>query len=359
MVAFADIPLVDGHAHPPLRPELAAREPFARFFTEAPFAEASTLFYRQALRELAALLDCAPTEADVLRARENDPAYLRRLVEDARIETVLLDDGYPPSGALSVAETAALAGIQAQRILRIERLAEDLIAAQQPVQRSLDDFESALLAALGAARPQLAGLKSVIAYRSGLTIEPAERDRAAASLAAVPPGRLVAKPLLDHVLQLAADWAAEQGLPLQLHTGFGDRDLDLRLANPLHLRPLLESGALARGPLVLLHTSYPYVREAAYLASVYPNVYVDLSQATPLLAGPALQHVLEELLGLAPVTRLLYGSDAWGIPDWLWLAAKAARHALEAALAWLPASEAAWVAQRILHDNAAELYGLA
>ena len=54
MVPFSDIPLVDGHAHPPLRPELAAREPFARFFTEAPFAEANTLFYRQALRELAA-----------------------------------------------------------------------------------------------------------------------------------------------------------------------------------------------------------------------------------------------------------------------------------------------------------------
>ena len=172
----------------------------------------------------------------------------------------------------------------------------------------------------------------------------------------VPPGRLTSKPLLDYLLLTAAEWAAAHQLPLHLHTGFGDRDLDLRLADPLHLRPLLERGLEAR--LVLLHASYPYTRHAAYLASVYPNVYVDLSLVSPLLAGPALTRALEDLLGQAPVTRLLYGSDAWGIPDWLWLAARATRRALAEALAWLPAAEQTWTAQRILHDNAAELYSL-
>src|SRR5437763_435863 len=169
---------------------------------------------------------------------------------------------------------------------------------------------------------------------------------------------LAARALLDHLLPLAAEWAVEQGLPLHFHSGFGDRDVDLRLANPLHLRPLLEGGALTRGRVVLLHASYPYVREAAYMANVYPNLYVDFSQAAPLLAGPGLTRVLEELLALAPVTKILYGSDAWGIPEWFWLAARAARRALANALAWLPAAEANWAARRILHDNAAELYGL-
>jgi predicted TIM-barrel fold metal-dependent hydrolase len=130
------------------------------------------------------------------------------------------------------------------------------------------------------------------------------------------------------------------------------------MANPLHLRPLLESGAIGHGPIVLLHASYPYVREAAYLTSVYPNLYVDVSQATPLLAGPGLIRVLEELLALAPVTRLLYGSDAWGIPDWIWLSAKATRRALAAALQWLPAVEAEHIATQILHDNAMHVYRL-
>jgi uncharacterized protein len=83
------------------------------------------------------------------------------------------------------------------------------------------------------------------------------------------------KPLLEYFFCSAVDWAAQHRIPVQLHTGFGDRDIDLRLANPLRLRPLLERGTLDRSPLVLLHASYPYVREAAYLASVYPDVYVD------------------------------------------------------------------------------------
>jgi uncharacterized protein len=363
-----DIPLIDNHAHPPLTPPAAARVPFARFFTEAQDAETierhapRTLFYRHALRELAGLLGCDATEEAVVAARTAQPpeAYLGRLLADARVAAVLLDDGYPRSEALSVPETAAAGGVRAERVLRIERLAEELI----PTEESVTALCDAMIRALAAARPGLVALKSVAAYRTGLDIRrpAAGVERALAVVRAEwggTPGRLAAKPLLDHLVCVVAAWAAEHGLPLQLHTGFGDRDLDLRLANPLHLRPLLEEGGpLSRGPVVLLHASYPYVREAAYLASVYPNVYVDLSAAAPLLAGPGLVRVLEELLALAPVTKMLYGSDAWGIPEWFWLAAGAARRALVEALSWLPEDEARWAARRILHDNAAELYRL-
>ena len=76
-----------------------------------------------------------------------------------------------------------------------------------------------------------------------------------------------------------------------LHLRFGDRDLDLAEANPLRLRALLEAnepeGAVsdygggdnkerrAGGwgvPVVLLHSCYPFMREAGYLASVYSKV---------------------------------------------------------------------------------------
>jgi hypothetical protein len=311
---------------------------------------------------LAAFLGCDATEAAVCAARLAQPfdAYVQRLLLDAGCEAALLDDGYPPTGALSVSETAATGGVRAERVLRVERLIEVLI----PAHDSVPALEVALAQGLAAARPGLAALKSIIAYRTGLAIERPDAgavERALAALRAAwggEPGRLAAKPLLDHLVPLAAEWAAQSGLPLQLHTGFGDRDLDLRLANPLHLRSLLEGGALSRGPVVLLHAAYPYVREAAYLASVYPNVYVDISQAAPLLAGPGLTRVLEELLALAPVTKILYGSDAWGIPEWFWCAARAARRALGEALLWLPETEARWIARRILHDNAAELYRL-
>src|SRR5689334_3783132 len=130
--SFDDIPLVDDHAHPMLSPAAVAREPFARFFTEshdpatierhAPY----TLFYRQALRDLAAFLGCDLAEGAIVAARAAQPVgvHLRRLLADARVEVLLIDDGYPRSGAISVAEMAALGGVRAGRIVRIERLVE-------------------------------------------------------------------------------------------------------------------------------------------------------------------------------------------------------------------------------------------
>lgn len=53
---------------------------------------------------------------------------------------------------------------------------------------------------------------------------------------------------------------------------FGDKDLDLRLSNPLHLRILLEDKRFAKCRVVLLHASYPFSKEASYLSSVYPQV---------------------------------------------------------------------------------------
>ncbi|ONK68459.1 uncharacterized protein A4U43_C05F11750, partial [Asparagus officinalis] len=52
---------------------------------------------------------------------------------------------------------------------------------------------------------------------------------------------------------------------------FGDKDLDLRLSNPLHLRSVLEDTKFSKCRVVLLHKSYPLSREASYLASMYPQ----------------------------------------------------------------------------------------
>jgi predicted TIM-barrel fold metal-dependent hydrolase len=59
---------------------------------------------------------------------------------------------------------------------------------------------------------------------------------------------------------------------LLLLFSFGDKDLQLELANPLHLRAVLEHPNYTQCRVVLLHGSYPFMREASYLASVYPQV---------------------------------------------------------------------------------------
>ena len=63
---------------------------------------------------------------------------------------------------------------------------------------------------------------------------------------------------------------------VQFHTGLGDSDIILTLSSPAHLQPLIR--AYPNTTVVLLHGSYPYTREAGYLASVYPNVYLDFGE---------------------------------------------------------------------------------
>jgi predicted TIM-barrel fold metal-dependent hydrolase len=175
--------------------------------------------------------------------------------------------------------------------------------------------------------------------------------------------RLATKPVNDYLLLRALELAARHALPVQFHTGFGDADVDLLAANPLHLRPLLACEAYRHVPFVLLHASYPYVRELGYLASIYPQVYADFGLANPHLAA-GLPGVLRELLSLAPASKVLYSSDASAIPELFWLAARWGRRGLGlvldelVGLGALTHEEARASARQILGGNAADVYGL-
>ena len=370
------IPAVDGHLHPPQRlPRPTDRDAFLRLFTESDAPAqlphvAHTLYFQQALHALGALHGCPPEIDALLAARRalSTEELLARSVGEANVRALLVDDGYRHADSYTLNELRAAvpADCQVWGVLRLETLVEQL-AAQHA---DFGAFEEAFTDALHDLRARgYVALKSIAAYRCGLALGPPDRSAAAAhwprlhALARAGPLRLVEKPVIEWCLWRAAAVARVQGLPLQLHTGFGDRDLDLLQANPLLLRPALESGALRGVPVVLLHT-YPYVREAGYLASLYPEVYVDLSLAVPLV-GPAAARVVSEALELAPASKVLHGSDAAGLAESVWLAARAMRGALRAAVeAWvragaLTAGQAEHVAARVLGRNAAALYDLA
>src|SRR5262249_57822272 len=112
------------------------------------------------------------------------------------------------------------------------------------------------------------------------------------------------------VAALEANEAAGRTLPVQVHTGFGDADLHLWRSDPSYLKPIVER--FPRTPFVLLHC-YPFVREAGWMAHVYANVFLDLSLTIPFVSRPA--EALREALELAPVSKLLYGSDAARPPE--------------------------------------------
>src|SRR5262249_11684856 len=223
---------------------------------------------------------------------------------------------------------------------------------------------------LHGAAPRCVAFKTIVAYRSGLDVRRWTEDECVASysraLAAVPRGgrpRLIEKPVLDRLVEMTLDIAALTGRPLQIHTGFGDPDIDLVRANPVLLRTVLEDPRWLQTRLVLLHMAYPYTREAAFMTAVWPQVHLDLSLALPFL-GPGALFPLLEILSLAPYSKLMYGSDVSGLPELFALAAEWAQTTLGEALGWLVERDgldehaAAAAGRAILSDSARALYGL-
>jgi predicted TIM-barrel fold metal-dependent hydrolase len=367
------IPILDHHCHVVRRPGVPLDgDGLRRAFVEttdagmAPYVR-SSVFYMRALRDLAALLDCAPDEDAVLAARGAAPfeGYARRLFDTANFERLLIDTGLRMDDGYDAPGMADLAGRPAAEVLRLESLMERLIAAHE----TLAQVEEAMRAELRAAPGQgVVAFKSIAAYRGGLHVAPRTAEEAAAGLAkareqALSVGRLrlSERRLLDYLLRAALEEAAATALPVQFHVAFGDDDADLRTAGPLHLRPLLQDPALRPIPFVLLHC-YPYVREAGYLAALYGNVFVDLSLTVPLTAHGAAA-AFSEVLELAPVGKVLFATDAHSIPELYFIGALHGRRALGRTLErlvaedMLTAGQAEQAAMAILRGNAARLYG--
>lgn len=366
---LASLPAIDQHAHPLLTPAAAALQPFIAAFTEASDRETwerharTTLFFRRSLRDLGTLLDCAPTEDAILCRRHQLglEALTRLCFTSANLAALLLDDGFLAGQTLPLDWHARF--LSTRRILRLETLAQEMLALSDNFETFLERYR----AALDPPPPGVVAFKSIAAYRTGLEVQPVARERAAACFSEVSGRGLVRldnKPMLDFLLTEAVEIAAKHRRPVQFHTGFGDRDLDLRLANPLHLRWLLEQPRFQAAPVVLLHASYPFGREAGYLASVYPQVYVDVGLAVPFLSVAGMRSVWHSLLELAPTSKIMYSSDAHFIPELFFLAAKWGRQLLGEVLdeevrdGDLRAGEADAVAAAILRANAQSLYGL-
>ena len=370
---LAAIPLYDHHAHALFRESVWRQAPLEPYFGEANDPEQhrrfgrDTLSFRRGIRDLARFYGCAPSVDAVLetRARADYADLARRMFAQARIGHWLIDDGLWTDQLMSVADCAALIpDVPVRRIVRLEVELARMLEEHDRASTLLSAFADRL------AKPasDVAAFKSIAAYRTGLdigrpTATEVEHAFSAIRRTIVPgrPPRLASKPLIDAMLWAVLPVAAATRTPVQFHTGFGDPDLDLRLANPLHLRPLFESDSLRGLRVVCLHC-YPYVREAGYLASVYPGAYVDLGLTVPYASVHAMRAALHEAMHLAPVTKVLLSTDAQRTPETFWLAAHWGRRVLgdvlEATVAGgdLSADEAASAASRILFDNAAELY---
>jgi predicted TIM-barrel fold metal-dependent hydrolase len=351
--ALRHLPLVDAHCH-----QLLTHAPadFERHLTEAdrPGVGWDTAVGMAVRRWCAPALDLAPlaTPADYLQRRSElgHDEVTSRLLQAAGLSHLLVDSG--PSGPGLA--PPAVAGVHG--VVRLERVAEEVAAAGV----APAGFAAAFTDRLAAACRDAVAVKSIVAYRHGVDLDPARPAPAEVSAAAeewlTDPGRRLDHPvLLRFVL-----WAGvDRRLPLQIHTGFGDRDVALRRADPALLQPFL---AAVDVPVILLHC-WPYHRQAGWLANVYPHVYLDAG-LTIAQVGARAGDVLAECLELAPFTKVLFSTDGYRLPELYRVGAAQFRHGLGAVLdAWvaegaMAGDDAARVAGLVGAGNALRVYGL-
>ena len=287
----------------------------------------------------------------------------RRFLRAAGLSRLLLDTGYRSADILGPDEMSAMAGVPAHEVVRLEAVAEATLAAGGEAATYPRAYEERLAEA---ARDAV-GLKTIIAYRGGFDFDP--RPPSVASVVAAagralrrPTDRLTDRTLLRHGLWVGIRLAQERGLPIQVHVGYGDSDLTLHLTNPSLLTPLIRSTAGGGVNLVLLHC-YPYHREAAYLAAVYPHVYLDVGLAINY-TGPSSPAIIAETMELAPFSKVLYSSDAFGLAELFYLGALLFRRGLAATLdSWVrsdncSSEEAERIAHLVAAGNATRIYPL-
>ena len=145
----------------------------------------------------------------------------------------------------------------------------------------------------------------------------------------------------DRLLERTLEVASASGVPVHIHSGGGDPDSLVAHARPAGLFDLLKRHP--QQPVLLIHAGWPWTDEAAFLASILPHVYLDLSIGIPW-ASLAIDRLIETALGVAPPAKVLYGSDEASEPEVAWFSAHVAREALGRVLG--TAVERRWLTPR-------------
>jgi hypothetical protein len=354
------------------------------------------------VRQLRKLYDL-PADADwsaILKKRsellETDPDGLTaRCLKGT--QTILIDDGLGSGDTFepySWHDKFTLS--PCKRIVRIEAVASEILSGlhQQnrlPVGAAIADEEACGVAwgaftaafdqaiAKAIADPEVAGFKSVVCYRTGLDVR-LGRDidvftdgqrsfrRHFLPECVARNFRVEAKGMNDALVISACKLIAggyrehDVAKPLQFHTGLGDNDISLLDSNPGCLQPLIAAFPLV--PIVLLHSSYPYTREAGYLATVYKNCYLDIGEVFPMISRDGQEKVLRQSLELTPWSKILWSTDGHYFPETYWLANIQGREVMEKVFCEYVAQEDLTVSQAIeavtaiVFDNSNKLYSL-
>ena len=236
--------------------------------------------YGRAVRDLAGLLQVEPDEQAVAgeRRARGHADYVRLLLKESRLEAIYADDGLAFPNLMSMRDQQRLTEIPTRRVARIETVVQDVAGNLPDFDVVLQLFRDEICTAV---TEGLVGLKTIAAFRCGLDLPIANDYSARAGYERWRQDgnrRLVDPHIISFFIDEALALTADPRLPMQVHSGLVGPDMDLRAGDPARLRSWLNHPAHTGVPVCVLHC-YPYLREAAWLASLYPDVYLDLSMS--------------------------------------------------------------------------------
>ncbi|KAG1744372.1 amidohydrolase 2 [Suillus lakei] len=385
-------PIIDNHAHPflkskhrdAIRYEVLISEAHGDALNDA----VHTLPCLRAAAQLSQLFgltgDDATWEGVKKKRLEFDYAELCKLcMEPTGIQAILFDDGL--GGIAEMAEDLnwhdQYTGSPSKRIVRLEvegqNILQDILVANDNSPLSIDILCDTFLKEFTtymndtAVDDHVVGYKSVACYRTGLDVdpEPCSADELHQCLASASEQfkekgsiRFEHKALNDHLVKIVLDIAGRCKKPIQFHTGLGDNEITLTKSSPAHMQPIIK--AFPETIFVLLHSSYPYTRDAGYLTSVYKNVYLDFGEIFPFISADGQRTVVRQVLELAPTNKILWSTDAAWWPERFYLATAQAREVMYEVLAGfvgkrdLTEDQAVSIVKMAFFENANRIYML-
>lgn len=398
-------PVIDNHAHNLLRSDKLDTYSLLTSTTEAQDEALEdtprSLSHLRALKQLRELFEAPPDatwdELMVKRQEVLDHDYhglIRRCLEGTH--TILIDDGINTEDVVhSYAWHDQFTTAPCKRIDRIETVAAEIMEVlfrdgRIPMSKGLDDtdigpawilflqaFETAIASEIK--NEDVVGFKSVCCYRTGLDVEVKKSEIETATTgqdaflkyvreAAHGRFRISIKGLNDCLVISTCKLLTAQHVntgvtkPFQFHTGLGDNDISLLKSNPACMQPLIAH--FPQVNFVLLHSAYPYTREAGYLATVYKNVYLDLGEVFPMVSREGQTTIIRESFELTPTSKLLWSTDGHHFPETYWLANKQFREVFEKVITEyvnegdFTVQQAIQAAQDIMFNNSNLIYHL-
>ncbi len=346
-----------------------------------------SVFVKYLVKEMAGFLGCRPSLPEVIEARnargKDYPQYIRALFQDIKLENVMLDTGFREGlDTKGIQEFArSIEPTKSRGIARVETIQGELLRQDMTFEELQHSFLERVRDALdGTANFGLRsyGMKSYLLPRIGL-IKPIYDAKLAAvsweeykKLRGDPSGdrddrAQRGKDLLQYLLTLALEECLARDMPMQFHAGDGEAPgIVLRRQHPYYLEEIVrfdKNGVMRMPKIIPIHAGYPLVGEATWLSHLYTNCYFEISIMNPFV-HQGLADRFREVMEAVPVSKILFGSDTFHLPELYWVAGRWGKRFLSQALGVyveqgvLTEAEALEAARRILYGNNREVYRL-